>query len=187
MKPARKPLFRSLLLALFLSVKLVVCHVVSGLGAALSLVWSKAAYLRLFSLGCVGMRKVETGALEKARRCAEELLCLSGKLEDDWGQGDAIHKGHLILGRVALREGDLEQAGRHLLGAGNTPGSPGLDSFGPNMTLAKELLEAGESRVVLEYFALCGKFWQLGSGKLAFWTASVEQGRIPNFGSNLLY
>lgn len=187
MKPAGQPLIRRLFLALFLSIKPVVCHAVSALGAALSLLWPKAAYLRLYSLGCVGMRKVETGALEKAKRCAEELLSLSGKLEADWDQGNAIHKGHVILGRVALREGDLERAGRHLLSAGQTPGSPQLDSFGPNMTLAKELLEAGKSQVVLEYFALCGTFWQMGSAKLAAWRKAVETGQVPKFGANLIY
>ena len=48
------------------------------------------------------------------------------------------------------------------MAAGATPGSPQLDSFGPNMTLAKELLEKGQPDVVLHYFALCKNFWEDG-------------------------
>ena len=62
-----------------------------------------------------------------------------------------------------------------------------MDSFGPNMSLAKDLLDKGEREVVLQYFALCGKFWTLGQSKLDEWTAAVKSGTAPNFGANLLY
>ena len=41
------------------------------------------------------------------------------------------------------------------------PGSPQLNSFGPIMSLAEELLEQGEPDTVLEFFAECRKFWKL--------------------------
>jgi hypothetical protein len=53
------------------------------------------------------------------------------------------------------------------------------------MSLAKELLEAGESEVVLEYFQLCGEFWIYGEQRLATWTEVVNEGGIPDFGSSL--
>ena len=70
--------------------------------------------------------------------------------------------------------------------AGRTPGSPQLNSFGPNMLLAKELLEKGEREKVLVYFALCAKFWQSGSVQLKLWSTQVKLGSDPDFGANLL-
>ena len=97
----------------------------------------------------------------------------------------AIHKANIILGRLALVEDDVALASYHLLEAGKVEGSAPLGSFGPNMSLAAELLERGEKDVVLEYFELCSKFWP--SDKLADWTALVEGGRMPDFGGNLVY
>ncbi len=50
---------------------------------------------------------------------------------------------------------------KYLIAAGKSPGSPQMDSFGPNMTLAKDLLEKGERDAVLEYFMRCRKFWKM--------------------------
>jgi hypothetical protein len=66
-------------------------------------------------------------------------------------------------------------------------GSPQMNSFGPNMQLAKALLEKGEKDVVLEYFKRCATFWKMGKSQLAGWTASVKTGEIPEFGANLNY
>ncbi len=74
-----------------------------------------------------------------------------------------------------------------MLKAGDTPGSPQLDSFGPNMTLAKELLEKGDQQTVLQYLTLCGKFWKMDNGRLARWSETIRAGKIPDFGSNLDY
>jgi hypothetical protein len=109
------------------------------------------------------------------------------KYRSDWNYGNAIHKGNLALGRLALREGKIDAAEEFLLRAGRTPGSPQLDSFGPNMLLAKELLENDRREKVLEYFALCGKFWEVDHGQLKQWTAQVRARKEPDFGANLIY
>ena len=64
-----------------------------------------------------------------------------------------------------------------------------MNSFGPNMALAKELVELGEREIVLEYFELCSKFWNTDSAKdkLRVWSKQVAEGRIPDFGANLIY
>ena len=162
-------------------------NVILGMGAALSVVWPKTKYIRWLVLARVGMRKVEVGATDKAKRLAGELLSLSDIYKHDFAYGDAIHKGNLILGRIALRENNIELAKQHLLYAGETPGSPVLNSFGPNMSLAKELLEAGEYNTVLEYLEFCGKFWETNFGKLEYWEQTIQSGEIPNFGANLRY
>lgn len=97
-------------------------------------------------------------------------------------------EGHRLLSEVALQRGDIGTAREELLAAGRTPGSPQLNSFGPNMTLAKGLLEAGERDVVLQHFDLCGVFWMSEfRGNLPFWTTDVREGRVPDFRANLLY
>ena len=101
--------------------------------------------------------------------------------------GDVVHDGNLVLGRIAVDEGRIEDAKRLLLAAGKSSGSPVLGSFGPNMSLAKDLLEKGEQETVLQYFEMCRKFWSSGGGKLDEWTKDVQAGRIPDFGANLIY
>jgi hypothetical protein len=93
----------------------------------------------------------------------------------------------LVLGRLALRSGDREQAKRHLLEAGKTTGSPTLCSFGPNMMLAKELLEHGEREAVIQYLRLCGNFWYTNNHQTEQWIQEIEQGGVPDFGANLDY
>jgi hypothetical protein len=83
--------------------------------------------------------------------------------------------------------GDRQHAKDYLLASGKTPGSPQLNSFGPNMTLAKELLEVGEREIVLKYLQLCAAFWTKDSGLLVEWRDLIDNGRVPNFGVHLLY
>jgi len=92
---------------------------------------------------------LESGQSVKARQYAEQMLSQN---VGGWNHGNNIHHGNLILGRISLAADDIEQAKERLIEAGKTPGSPQLNSFGPNMTLAKELLQKGEKGVVLEYF-----------------------------------
>ena len=105
--------------------------------------------------------------------------------------GHALYYGHLVLGRVALgRDHDVAKAKSALLTAGQTPGSRVLKSFGPDMTLAKELLEVGERDTVLQFFEECRSFWTInsGAGALDAWTAVVKGCcRLPKFGANLSY
>lgn len=125
------------------------------------------------------------GDFAKAKAYADELLNMNKETKKNWNSGNAVHHGNLVLGRVALQDGDVDKAKSYLLAAGRTEGSPQLNSFGPNMTLAKDLLEKGEKQVVLEYFDLCGKFWQ--REELDQWRATVKGGGIPEFGANLVY
>ena len=45
------------------------------------------------------------------------------------------------------------------MASGKTPGSPQLNSFGPDFMLDRELLEKGERAAVLAHLELVGKFW----------------------------
>lgn len=130
---------------------------------------------------------LDAGDPAKARGHATELLEMAPQFPKNWNYGNAIHHGNLVLGRLAVRSGDLEKAKEHLLAAGKTPGSPQINSFGPNMALALELLQKGERDAVIQYFELCGQFWKNERGRLDEWKATVRGGGIPSFGANLHY
>ena len=119
---------------------------------------------------------------QKAKEYAEKMLSQNSS---GWNYGNNIHHGNIILGRIALTLDDLEEAKKRLINAGKTPGSPQLNSFGPDMTLAKELLQKGEKDVVLKYLELCSKFWKMGKDRLHKWSVVVKDGKIPDFGHNL--
>ena len=88
-----------------------------------------------------------------------------------------------------MREGNLEEAKNRLVAAGTTPGAPNLNSFGPNMMLAKELLDQGEQDVVLKYFYLCSRFWdsERAQEKMSRWRDQIKAGQIPDFRAHLDY
>jgi hypothetical protein len=147
---------------------------------------AKTEHDRWVALEDVAMSSLEVGNFDDARKFAEELERLSPKYKSDRNNyADAIQDFNVVLGRLALKAGKIEEAKARLLAAGRTPGNPDLGSFGPSMSLAKELLEKKETRTVLQYFDLCRKFWKDGGEKLDEWSKAVEAGRMPDFGANL--
>jgi hypothetical protein len=116
---------------------------------------------------------------ELAANAAVQCLSLVSTFGDDWNHGNAIHNANSVLGRIALRQGDLEAAKHHLVLAGATPGSPQLDSFGPDMDLAAELFASGERDCVIAYLKDCRKFWDKGVVKKLI--RQVETGKSPQF------
>jgi hypothetical protein len=142
---------------------------------------------KFYKLSILATAALDEGEPERAKEYAEALLKQAETLPDDWNYGNAVHVGNLVLGHLALAADDLKEAKRFLLAAGNTPGSPQLNSFGPNMRLAKALLEKGEKEVVIEYFDLCAKFWKPQTPRIAEWKTVVQKDGMPDFGANLLY
>ncbi|HLN32364.1 MAG TPA: hypothetical protein VK395_31840 [Gemmataceae bacterium] len=139
-------------------------------------------------LSDLAVAALEAGEQQKARFYATKLVeegpqhcaCES----DDHGN---IHYGHLVLGRLALQAGDVEQAKLHLLESGKTAGTPHLSTGAPNMMLAKELLERGERTTIVQYMRLCLGFWDDGGPKAEEWINTIERGALPDFGANLYY
>jgi hypothetical protein len=120
------------------------------------------------------------GDSAKAKTYATDLLAAAQRDKGGWNYGNAIHDGHVVLGLVALHNDDILTADRELLEAGKTTGSPQMNSFGPNMTLAQELLNKGERNTVLDYFELCRKFWKSGATRLDSWSDAVRNGGTPS-------
>ena len=140
-----------------------------------------------YKLADLAKRAYAAGDLKKAADYANHLLKMAPQYPKDWNYGNAIFYSNFVLGRIAMQKGDASQAGKYLLASAATPGSPQLDSFGPNMSLANELLEKGWKDVVLQYMENCKKFWTDDHGKLDKWIAAVRAGKNPDFGANLDY
>jgi len=128
----------------------------------------------------------------KASSYANELMALGQSQQNKPGFGPSIygnstHVGNIVLGQIAFVNGDVSSAKEHLLAAARISGSPTLSSFGPDMRLAKELIEKRERDAAVAYFDLCAKFWTNDRGKLQQWKDAVAKGSMPDFGANLGY
>lgn len=142
---------------------------------------------KFYALGDVAKIGFELEHYDISKSSAHQLLELAAKYPNSWNYGNAIHDSHLVLGRFALRDGDISKAKEHLLKSTESKGSSTMNSFGPNMSLAKDLLLKGESEIVLQYFERCRKFWKKDHGKLDTWTESIRSGKIPEFKANLMF
>jgi hypothetical protein len=125
---------------------------------------------RFYALNDAAKESFVVDKIEDARKYAQELMALLPNFHANWNYGNAVQDANLVLGRIAIQEGHIDEAKRYLLTAGNSPGSPQMNSFGPNMSLAQDLLEKGQREVVLEYFELCRKFWRMDNGQLNDWS-----------------
>jgi hypothetical protein len=132
-------------------------------------------------------QKFEAGEIEEVKSDINEIKRILPNYATNWNYGNAVHKINVVEGRIALKKGNVEEAKRYLISAGKTKGSPQLNSFGPNMSLAKELLEKREREIVIQYFDLCSKFWKSDYSKLNDWKEIVQKGEIPEFGANLKF
>jgi hypothetical protein len=142
---------------------------------------------RTSALAYVAMTRFEAGELDSARLAVEELQEMLGKVQGDLELPRHASRMEIVRGRLALRAGDAHEAKRRLRAAGTAAVSPSMASFGPNMSLAQDLLEVGERQAVLGYFEACKAFWEMGQERLDEWAADVREGRIPDFGANLRY
>lgn len=120
---------------------------------------------------------------QKAKDSADATLNVVEQFKGNWNYGNMLHLSHLILGRVHLLDGNVKVAIEELNRAAQTPGSPQLNTFGPSMMLAKELLEKGEKAAVLDYIKKCQRFWTSESAKTKApqWEKEITQGKIPRF------
>lgn len=142
---------------------------------------------RFRTLGDAAKESLNMGKIGDAERYADELHGLLPKYEKRSGYANAKHDMNTVYGRLALQQEDFDAAKQYLLEAGRSSGSATLNSFGPSMALAEELIRRGEPEIVLEYFKLCSVFWKHGQDKLAQWEIQVEQGELPHFGASLIH
>jgi hypothetical protein len=113
---------------------------------------------------------------ERVRDTAERVLVDNETCRRTYLYGNAIHWANIALGWAALAHDDLEAAAEHLVRAGKTPGSPQLNSFGPDRDLARALLDRGERTSVLTYLGDCARFWAENEALIEQWSAAIERG-----------
>lgn len=117
--------------------------------------------------------------MEKAEAYALELLEKAGTKEGPWDYGSAVHTGNIILGRIALKKGDINEAEAFLLNAIAIPESDVFDHYYLDFTLARDLWRKGEKDTVIEYLELCRKFWE--DPILERWIKMVKADIEPDF------
>lgn len=124
----------------------------------------------------------------------ELLARAAGRMEnalksqkENWFDGNLFYWFYISKGLLAVHEGNYEAAGTFLLKAGDTSGSPQLDTFGPNMILADQLLKHGGREAVLEFLEKIKKFWKPQFRKSDVWAKEIRDGKHPSFGANLRY
>jgi hypothetical protein len=141
---------------------------------------------------------LEAGENKKARdyavesiQSADSMVARLAKFSQDAPRSDfavpiADFYGNFVLGRLAILDGDIRSAERYLLASGKTAGDPGLNSFGPNMSLALELLKHGDAQsrqAVIQFLDEIKAFWNVGPDKppLDKWEAQIAAGETPVF------
>ena len=95
----------------------------------------------------------------------------------------AVQRANTILGRVALRAGDLQAAKHYLLDSSGPLAERDVSVSGPTLVLAKELLDQGERDAVIQYLENCSSLWPRGESVLQIWINDIKNGRTPKFGN----
>jgi len=124
------------------------------------------------------------GDLDRAEAIAFELLSESDRGFPVGQDNDQKHFAEQILGQVALRRGDKNDAVRYLLSSVDLSfvdngHAPVLCSFGPKMRLADELYDAGETGAVLAYLIKITEFWEFHAESVQRWIAAIRAGNGP--------
>ena len=140
---------------------------------------------KFYALGGAAKECVTAGKIDEAQKYAQELMALLPNFRQNREYGAAMCDANLVLGRVAVRKGNLGEAKRYLMAAAQSPVTPDLSNNGPNMGLAKDLLEKGEKQAVLDFFEQCKKLWANGATQLDQWSQQVRDGKTPDFGGSL--
>ena len=114
------------------------------------------------------------------------MISLIGTTSEERIAGELFYYGYFTKGMVAFKKGNTIKAVEFLLKSAETSGSP-LFNRGPNMSLAKALLEAGQKDAVIEFLDKCGKFWKYDRSKREKWISEIKDGKTPDFGNSLFF
>ncbi len=74
--------------------------------------------------------------------------------------------GHTVLGRLALAQGNAAQAKEHLLASVKPPAQFKNPTAQPNMTLAQEILDAGDKDTVVQFLEASRPVWPFDQGRI---------------------
>ena len=134
---------------------------------------------RFYSLNHKITEAYKVNDFGKVKEFAKENLELAAVYRCNWNFGNTIHDTNRVLGLVSLKGGDIDAAADYLLKAGKSTGSPQLDTFGPELDLANELLQLGKVDAVKSYLKDIKSFWEMNNGQVDTWLAEIEKGGKP--------
>lgn len=134
---------------------------------------------RFYSLDDMIAEAFNANDFGKVKELAREILELAAIYRCNWNYGNAIHDTNRVLGLVSLKSGDIDAAVGYLLKAGKSTGSPQLNTFGPELDLANELLQLGKVDAVTSYLKDIRSFWEMNNGQIDTWLAEIEKGEKP--------
>lgn len=97
----------------------------------------------------------------------------------------AVQRANTLLGRIALRAGDVAAAKEYLRASANCPAMRSIPLSSPITVLAKELLQQGERDSVIDYLVDCGSIWPGLQPVFRIWIEDIQNGRMPDFGDSL--
>jgi hypothetical protein len=147
-------------------------------------------YMRIRDRRTMAWFAFEIGDVLRAERWAEEALRVSNvRAQIPWRtDGDPhdereVHLANVVLGRIALESGEIEEAERRSSLAANAwPRSDGADQWeDPDFTLARELLDRGRAEAVVSYLRACRETWVYGAQHIDGWIREIETGMVPDF------
>ncbi len=130
------------------------------------------------------------GDYEKSTRWSMELVRLGAIQKKTVVRAVAIHEANVVLGHLALIDGNLEEAKDRLMSAVSVPDFPARLLFtggGKNLSLAKELLEQGERDSVLGYLRKCAECSPQDAAVFHRWISDIECGRARDFRASPAY
>lgn len=140
---------------------------------------------RAHQLTFIAQAALAAGNLKEADRLAHEVLRISPSAEEAGGSeesGDAeSFIAHIVLGKVALAQGDVTNAEERLQAAASiSPTVPAFATLGPDTALAQGLLAHGRVEAVIDYLEACRGFWVMGRNQLDDWVERIRQGQQPD-------
>jgi hypothetical protein len=97
--------------------------------------------------------------------------------------GRNIYNAYDALGRAAFERGDYEAAKQYLLQAATTPGTANMAGWGPNLKLAKALLDKGYGDTVVMFLTACKSFWN--KPIVDQWIIQIKSGQYPTLAPNV--
>ena len=114
------------------------------------------------------------GNTDRARQYAQQIGVAAAE-----GDGELLHLAHTLLGIVALRSGNPDEAVTQLMRSARVPVTGRMAAEGPSMELAWMLAQAGRREAVVQYLRACRDLWPEGTGRLQAWEATIIAGSIP--------
>jgi beta-lactamase regulating signal transducer with metallopeptidase domain len=119
---------------------------------------------------------------QRSGRYARDLLQMAPRFQGDPNYGVAVYMGNIVLGTLALRDGDRKAAVDYLLTASHAPAAPDLDYFMfHHARLTGYLLKYGERDSVIEFLERIAQVSVVRKSELLDNASQIRKGIQPSW------